>query len=82
MVNISRKRILIKGIIIMSFCIICLLFSQSASAAEFDNTIGNKTITINTTITGEKWIKGGDLTINPGSTLQINPDSKIGRAHV
>ena len=67
----------IKKLIIINLSVICFLLSQSVLAAEFSNTIGNATITSATTITGNKWVKGGDLTIDSGATLQINADSSL-----
>ena len=75
--HITKKRILKKAVFITILSVVCLLFSQSVLAGEYANTTGSATISTDTTVTGEKWVKGGNLTIETGATLQINADSSL-----
>jgi len=75
--HITKKRILKKAVFITILSVVCLLFSQSVLAGEYANMTGSATISTDTTVTGEKWIKGGNLTIETGATLQINADSSL-----
>ena len=75
--HITKKRILKKAVFITILSVVCLLFSQSVLAGEYANMTGSATISTDTTMTGEKWIKGGNLTIETGATLQINADSSL-----
>jgi hypothetical protein len=74
----SGRKILAKKILIVSFCFFYFsLFSSSASAGDFDNVTGDTLINTNTTVSGEKAIRQGSLTINSGVILEILADSTL-----
>ncbi len=72
-----KKRPATKLSIIAILSILCLFSLRFTFAAEFENTTGNKTLTTATTVTADKCIDDGDLTINPSITLQINANSSL-----
>ena len=73
--GINKEKILITILGVVLYFALC----QSASAVDFSNTTGNMTISAGTTmvVDGDKWIRGGDLTVGPGGILQINSNSSL-----